>query len=128
MNRGSKKTQKSGTPKSALRDRRKQRIRKKISGTPERPRLSVYRGLKHVFVQAIDDSIGKTIVAASSFGKKGETSKRATRDICHTIGLEIAKKCLAKKISKVVFDKNGNIYHGRVKAVADGAREGGLNL
>ena len=108
--------------------RRKRSIRKRLSGTNERPRLSVYRSSKHIYAQVVDDVTGTTLVSASTqspelqeslVGKK--KSERAT-----LVGQLIAKKSLEKEISKVVFDRNGFIYHGRVKAVADGAREAGL--
>ena len=106
--------------------KRKRRIRKKIFGTADRPRLSVFRSASHVYCQVIDDNAGKTLVSASSFNK-GE-KKRANLDVCSEIGQLVAKRCKEKDIGSVVFDKNGNVYHGRVKAVADGAREGGLKF
>ncbi len=107
-----------------LKERRKARIRKKISGTAERPRLSVFRSAGHVYAQVIDDLCGMTLVSASSFEKNNHF--RANKDNCKKIGLTIAQRCLEKKIDKIVFDKNGSMYHGRVEALADGAREGGL--
>lgn len=109
---------------------RKERIRKKVSGTVERPRLSVYKSLKHLHAQVIDDTTGKTLVHASTIakelkGKLGEGDKKAA---AKQVGLLIAEKCKAAKIEKVVFDRNGFPYHGRIAAVADGAREGGLQF
>lgn len=109
---------------------RKERIRKKVSGTTERPRLSVYKSLKHLHAQVIDDATGKTLVHASTIskelkGKLGEGDKKAA---AKQVGLLIAEKCKAQKIEKVVFDRNGFPYHGRIAAIADGAREGGLQF
>jgi large subunit ribosomal protein L18 len=109
---------------------RKERIRKKVSGTVERPRLSVYKSLKHLHAQVIDDSTGKTLVHASTVskelkGKLGDGDKKAA---AKQVGLLIAEKCKAQKIEKVVFDRNGFPYHGRIAAIADGAREGGLQF
>jgi large subunit ribosomal protein L18 len=106
-------------------------IRKKISGTAERPRLSVYRSLGNIYGQIIDDVAGKTLVAASSIAKEvktelaGAKSKKAKSTL---VGKILAKKALEKNIKNVVFDRNGLLYHGRVKALADGAREGGLKF
>ncbi|PLX30318.1 MAG: 50S ribosomal protein L18 [Ignavibacteria bacterium] len=114
-----------------IRDKRKIRIRKKILGTTEKPRLSVYRSLNHMYAQLIDDSTGVSIATVSSKSKalldaiKGAENKVAQALI---IGKEIAKVAQEKNISTVVFDRNGYLYHGRVKAVADGAREGGLKF
>ncbi len=109
---------------------RKERIRKKVSGSTERPRLTVYKSLKHLHAQVIDDSNGRTLVAASTLskelkGKLGDADKTAA---AKQVGLLVAEKCKASKIEKVVFDRNGNPYHGRIAAVADGAREGGLQF
>lgn len=112
--------------RSKLRLRRKRRIRKKISGTAESPRMSVFRSARHVYVQVIDDVTGQTLVSASSF-EKGK-KQNANCDACKEIGLRVAQRCKEKKIAKVCFDKNGSRYHGRVKAIADGAREGGLTF
>ena len=112
--------------KELLRARRKMRIRKRVNGTTERPRLSVYRSARHMFAQVIDDSSGKTLVSVGSFDK-GKAA-RANKDVCTSLGKELAAACKAKNIDKVVFDKNGYAYHGRIKALADGAREGGLSF
>ena len=112
--------------REALRLRRKLRIRKKISGTTERPRLSIFRSNEHVFAQVIDDTAGTTLASIGSFAKgKGD---RANVERCTELGKQLAAKCKAKNITAVVFDKNGFMYHGRVKAFADGAREGGLSF
>ncbi|HTP80789.1 MAG TPA: 50S ribosomal protein L18 [Bacteroidota bacterium] len=111
--------------------KKKARIRKKISGTALRPRLTIYRSLKHAYAQIIDDSTGKTLVAASSLSKElKEEVKKAGKpvNIFKLVGAVAAKKALSKNIKEVVFDRNGYLYHGRVKAVADGAREAGLKL
>ncbi len=106
-------------------DRIKRSIRMKISGTAEKPRLSVYRSNTAVYAQIIDDSNGNTLVASYSkeTGIKGNTVEGAG-----AVGKKIAEKAVAAGISKVVFDRNGYLYHGKVKAVADGAREGGLQF
>lgn len=105
-------------------ERRRKRVRSKIHGTKDRPRLSVFRSHKYLYAQVIDDDAGKTLVSASSLGlAKVKSSERAK-----TIGEEIAKKAKAVKITKVVFDRNGYIYAGKIKAVADAAREGGLKF
>ncbi len=109
-----------------LKERRKKRIRKKIFGTGDRPRLSVFRSARHLYAQVVDDVKGHTLVSVSSF-EKGAT-KRANVEVCSDLGKLIAKRCKEKEITQIVFDKNGNMYHGRVKAFADGAREGGLDF
>jgi large subunit ribosomal protein L18 len=113
--------------KSVLRERRKKRIRKKIGGgTAERPRLSVFRSDTHVYAQVIDDLKGVTLASVSSF-EKGK-HRRANIGVCEELGKTLAERCKAKNIGAVVFDKNGFAYHGRVKALADGARDGGLQF
>ncbi len=111
--------------------RSKTRIRKKISGTPEMPRFTIYRSLNQMYAQIIDDSTGNTLVAASSLSKeildevknsKGKISKSKL------VGNLVAKKAKEKNITQVVFDRNGYRYHGRVQAIAEGAREGGLKF
>lgn len=106
---------------------RKKRVRSKIFGTPIRPRLSVFRSIKHIYAQLIDDEAGKTLVAASDKGLKG-TEKMAKTKVGWLVGEDIAKKALTKKIKKVAFDKGAARFHGRVKAVAEGARKGGLEF
>jgi large subunit ribosomal protein L18 len=113
--------------KNATRQRVHDRIRKKLQGTAERPRLNVYRSLNHIYVQVVDDLNGKTLVSAStaeSEGKKSGGNVAAAKEI----GKAIAERAKAKGITKVVFDRGGYIYHGRVKALADAAREGGLKF
>jgi large subunit ribosomal protein L18 len=111
--------------------KKKARIKKKISGTPECPRLTVFRSERHFYAQIIDDTTGKTLISASSLSKdlKEEIAK-ATKpvEICKIVGKAAAAKAIEKNIKKVVFDRNGYLYHGRVKAIADGAREGGLKF
>ena len=111
------------------RQRRQVRVRKRITGTPERPRLSVFRSAKHIYAQVIDDVAGKTLAAASTQTKglpAGESNKKA--DFAKQVGVALAARCKEKGVETVVFDRNGFKFHGRVKAVADGAREGGLNF
>jgi large subunit ribosomal protein L18 len=111
--------------------RSKRRIRKKISGTLETPRLTIYRSLGNIYGQLIDDSTGRTLASASSLSKDElEELKAAKGKIAKSkmVGKLVAKKALEKNITKVVFDRNGYRYHGRVKAFADGVREGGLKF
>ncbi len=116
--------------KEDARLKRKQRIRKRITGTPERPRLSVYRSLNHIYAQAIDDVSGKTILSASSQDPeiKVKSAKTGNREAAKLVGDLVARKCKEKGIDKVVFDRSGYIYHGRVKALAEAARAGGLKF
>jgi len=102
----------------------KHRVRNKISGTAERPRMSVFRSNKQIYVQIIDDEAGKTLASASSLKLQSENKA----DQAAKVGELIAKKALEAGISQVVFDRNGYLYHGRVKQVADAARNGGLNF
>ncbi len=111
--------------KREQRQKRKARVRKKVSGTRERPRLSVFRSLKHIYVQAIDDDAGTTLAAACSRTTRVEGDKTAK---ARAVGEAIAKACLEKGIKRVVFDRGGYRYHGRVKAVAEAAREAGLEF
>lgn len=112
--------------------KRKQRIRRKISGTNERPRLTVYKSLKHVYAQAIDDVTGRTLVSASDLDKEIRDEVKANKlkkaDVAKRVGALLAKKCLSNNIDKVVFDRNGFPYHGRIEAIASGAREAGLKF
>ena len=112
--------------RTLLRVRRKLRIRKKIFGTSARPRLSVFRSDRHVYAQVIDDLKGATLASVSSF-EKGK-HQRANTSVCTELGKRLAERCQAKSIKSVVFDKNGFTYHGRIKALADGARDGGLQF
>ncbi|MFA8434408.1 MAG: 50S ribosomal protein L18 [Marinifilaceae bacterium] len=106
----------------------KMRIRKSVSGTAERPRLSVFRSNKQISVQLIDDIAGKTLVAISSAVKEIAEKKGNKIEQAELVGAAIAEKALAAGITNVVFDRNGYLYHGRVKALADAARKGGLKL
>ncbi|KYF67753.1 50S ribosomal protein L18 [Sorangium cellulosum] len=112
------------------RERRKLRIRKKVEGTPERPRLSVFRSTKHIYAQVIDDVSGKTLAHASTLSKdlKGSLDEDNKVDAAKKVGALIAKICKEKQIEKVVFDRNGYLYHGRVSALAQAAREAGLDF
>ena len=117
------------TSKNATRRHVHERIRKKLLGTPERPRLNVYRSLNHIYVQVIDDLKGTTIVSANSTeGKKGERRTGGNVASAKAVGKAIAERAKAKGVTKVVFDRGGYIYHGRVKALADAAREAGLQF
>ncbi|ALO16678.1 50S ribosomal protein L18 [Salinivirga cyanobacteriivorans] len=106
----------------------KKRIRKNIFGTPEMPRLSVYRSNKHISVQIIDDVNNKTLVAASSRNKELAEAKGNKSEIATSVGELIAKRALDKGVNQIVFDRNGYLYHGRVKSLAEGARKGGLKF
>ena len=118
-------------PKIAARQKRKKSIKKKIRGTESRPRLCVFRSAKHIYTQIIDDDAGKTLVAASTLTpevrsnleKTGSTIKAAEQ-----VGALVARRATEKGIKNVVFDRNGFLYHGRVKAIATAAREGGLEF
>jgi large subunit ribosomal protein L18 len=114
--------------KEFRRFRIKKRIRKIVSGTPDRPRMTVFRSSKGIYVQLIDDQAAKTLVAASSMEKGMKDSKGTKTDIAKLVGKLIAEKAIQAGIDKVVFDRNGYLYHGRVKALADSAREGGLKF
>ncbi len=110
--------------------KRKARIRKKVSGTGERPRLTIYKSLKHIYAQVVDDTSGKTLAHASSLSKEfkegaEEGDKKAD---AKRVGQLIAQKCKAANVEAVVFDRNGFPYHGRIAAVAEAAREAGLKL
>jgi large subunit ribosomal protein L18 len=105
------------------------RIRKKVQGTAERPRLCVYRSLNHIYVQIIDDLAGKTLVSASTAeGKKADRRNGGNLAAAKAVGKAIAERAKAKGLEQVVFDRGGYIYHGRVKALADAAREAGLKF
>ena len=117
--------------KEDARLRRKKRIRKKgILGTSQKPRLSVYRSLNHIYVQAIDDSRGRTIVTASSLDGevKEKAKKTGNKEAAKLVGELVARKCRQKGIERVVFDRSGYLYHGRVKALAEAARAAGLKF
>jgi large subunit ribosomal protein L18 len=112
------------------RERRRLRIRRKISGTAERPRLSVFRSAKHIYAQVVDDTAGKTLAHASTLTRevRGEVTDAKKLDAAKKVGQAIAKLLLAKGIEKVVFDRNGYLYHGRIRALADAARAAGLKF
>lgn len=114
------------TQKNQKRTRIHDRIRKKISGTDERPRLSIYRSTAHIYVQIIDDRKGTTLVSASTVEAKTKTGGNLAS--AKEVGKAVADKAKAKGITKVVFDRGGYLYHGRVKALADAAREAGLQF
>ncbi len=111
-------------------ERRKFNIRKTLVGTPERPRLSVFRSDKHIYAQVIDDYAGKTLAAASSANKdvRGELPNGGNIAAAKLVGKAIAERAKAAGVSEVAFDRNGRKYHGRIKALADAAREGGLKF
>jgi len=120
--------------KNEVRQRVHQRIRRKLNGTPDRPRLSVYRSLNHIYAQLIDDMGGQTVVSANSregAGKPAAGTKKKTGGnvaVAKQVGKVLAERAKAKGVSKVVFDRGGYLYHGRVKALADAAREAGLQF
>lgn len=111
--------------KLSRRERIKKGIRKRLSGTAERPRLSVYRSNKGIYAQIIDDNSGKTLVSASSLAKDFTANGTKTEQ-SKAVGKAVAEKAIAAGVNQVVFDRNGYLYHGRVKSLADGAREAGL--
>jgi large subunit ribosomal protein L18 len=112
------------------RRRRQERVRKRVLGTDARPRVCVFRSNKHIYAQVISDHQGKTLAAVSTLSKDVATAVKDSKGVATAkqVGLALAQACKAKNITKVVFDRNGFLYHGRVKAVADGAREGGLEF
>ena len=115
--------------RDTARIRRKQRVRKRLVGSDSRPRVCVFRSNKHIYAQVISDEKGETLVSASTLGDKGGTPNPAKGvDAAKRVGLILAQKCKEKNISRVVFDRNGFLFHGQVKAVAEGAREGGLEF
>ena len=114
--------------KLAQRAKRKFSIRKRVEGSQERPRLSVYRSLANIYAQVIDDATGKTLAAASTLSPEMKDAKGKKSELAKEVGKLIAKKCIEAKVEQVVFDRNGFNYHGRVAAVAEGAREGGLKF
>jgi large subunit ribosomal protein L18 len=115
--------------KNVTRKKRHTRIRKRMTGTSERPRLNVYRSLSHIYATLIDDTQGHTLAAASSVDKALKTDKSGGNiDGAKAVGMQIAERAKAAGITKVVFDRGGYLYHGRVQALADAAREGGLEF
>ncbi len=116
--------------KEKARKARHFRVRKKVSGTTEKPRLNIFRSVKHIYAQVIDDKSGRTIAAASSIDKelKGKISSGANIKAAETVGTLIAERASGKGIKKIVFDRGGYLFHGRVKALAEAARKGGLEF
>jgi large subunit ribosomal protein L18 len=114
--------------KDLARLKRKKRVRSRVRGTEERPRLNVFRSLQHIYAQAIVDTTGKTLVTASTLSSelRGSLRHSGNAAAAKEVGKLIAQKCLEKGIQKVVFDRSGYLYHGRIKALADGARTNGL--
>ncbi|HET7099275.1 MAG TPA: 50S ribosomal protein L18 [Patescibacteria group bacterium] len=108
-------------------DQRKRRVKAKILGTNDRPRLTVFRSNTHIYGQIVDDAKGKTIASFSDLSVKGK-AKITKTESAENVGMELAKKAVAKKVKSVIFDRNGFKYHGRVKALAEGARKGGLEF
>jgi len=123
----------SAQSKTARRSRRKRHIRKKIVGTGQRPRITVFRSLKHIYVQAVDDSTGRTLAAASSLNDELVTSLADPENggkvgLSVAVGKALASRLKEQNVEGAVFDRNGYLYHGRVQSIADGIREGGLSL
>ena len=114
--------------KSIRRNRRRVGIRKRISGTPERPRLSVYKSVHHIYAQIIDDLDGRTLAAASTTEKDAGAGKTGNAQAASAVGARLAERAKAKGVTQVVFDRGGFKFHGRVKALADAARKGGLQF
>ena len=115
--------------KSEKRSWRKNRIRKKIHGSAERPRLSVFRSATHIYAQVIDDETHHTLLAVSSLSSDVAENREGTKtDIARKVGALVAQKCIENKIDKVVFDRNGFVFHGRIQALAEAARKAGLKF
>ncbi len=116
--------------REVARKRKHKRVRKKVIGTQERPRLSVYRSSKHIYAQIVDDTVGETLVAASTMENDLADNLESTADkaAAKAVGELIGKKAIAKGIEKIIFDRSGYNYHGRVAAIAEGAREAGLDF
>ena len=114
--------------KAELRQKKHERLRNRFSGTPERPRLSVFRSDKHMYAQIIDDVAGNTLCAASTLDKDCDLKFTDNTEAAQYVGKAIAEKALAKGIKQVVFDRGGFLYHGKVQALADAAREAGLEF
>ena len=115
------------TSRATVREAIHRRIRRKLKGSGERPRLAVYRSVNHIYAQVVDDELGRTIVSASTTEKDLRGATGGNLDAARRIGKAIAERALAKGIESVVFDRGGYLYHGRVKALTDAAREAGLN-
>ncbi|AEX85280.1 50S ribosomal protein L18 [Marinitoga sp. 1135] len=116
------------TPRKKLRRKRHLRVRRKVFGTPERPRMVVFKSNKHIYVQIIDDTKGHTLAAASTLDKELNLEKTWNIDAAKEVGKLVAKRAKEKGIAKVAFDRGGFKYHGKVKALADAAREAGLEF
>lgn len=116
--------------KAAVRLKKAKRIKSRMSGTAEKPRLVVFRSLKHVYAQLVDDVSGRTLVSSSTSEKdsKGKGSSGSKIELSKSVGMKLADEAKKKNITNAVFDRNGYLYHGRVKAVAEGARENGLKI
>ncbi len=116
--------------RNAVRLKKHARIRNRIKGTPERPRLNVFRSLKNIYAQVIDDTTGNTLVSASTLDKalKGTLKYGGNKEAARAVGKLVAERALEKGIKKVVFDRGGYLYHGRIKELADAAREAGLEF
>jgi large subunit ribosomal protein L18 len=112
--------------KEQARQRRHRRVRARVAGTPARPRLAVYRSNRGIYAQVIDDEAGRTLAAAST--QTLESASGSKSDLATAVGREVARRALEAGVARVVFDRGGYLYHGRVKALADGAREGGLEF
>ena len=116
--------------KRTARLRRKRRVRLNVRGTPDKPRLTVYRSLKHIYAQVVDDHSGKTLAVVSTLSKelRDDVAKLKKREAAAKVGQAIAERCKKQNVTQVVFDRNGYNYHGRVSALADGARKSGLKF
>lgn len=117
-------------PRALARERRQKRVRRTVKGTPERPRLCVFRSARHIYAQIIDDVSGQTLIAASTVnpGLRDKVKGLKKMEAAKLVGQDIARQAKEKGIEQVVFDRNGFLYHGRVQAVSTGAREAGLNF
>ena|SRR5688572_7670882 len=114
--------------KSHRHTRRKRGLRKRIFGVPARPRLSVFRSAKHIYAQVIDDLSGKTLASASTNEKTGKVEKGGNKSAAESVGTKLAERAIGAGVTDIVFDRNGFRYHGRIKALADAARKGGLKF
>ena len=114
--------------RAVARKRRQARVRRKLAGTTQRPRLNVFRSLEHIYAQVIDDSSGQTLVSASTIDRelRADLASLPKQEQAKAVGMRIAERAKAKGIEKVVFDRGGYLYHGRIRALAEGSREGGL--
>ena len=114
--------------RNANRKARHSRVRKKVSGTTERPRLNVFRSGKHIYAQIIDDMTGSTLASASTLDKSLDLTSTQNKEAAKAVGELVAKRALEKEIEEVIFDRGGHIYHGRIKELAEGARSAGLKF